>query len=87
MEMHLSYSTAMHLVNQTGRMASFRLYVFGLLHIRPKANVEFMFISQPLFERIGMEDKMHTVVLTNIVNGDRKFVDIDYIRWTRTADP
>ncbi|CAE6450072.1 unnamed protein product [Rhizoctonia solani] len=39
----------------------------------------------PLFSRDGMEDTTHTVVLTNIVNGRRPFVDIDYITWTRST--
>lgn len=41
----------------------------------------------PLFVRTGMADTNHTIVLTNIVNGNRPFVDIDYITWTRSSDP
>ena len=40
----------------------------------------------PLFVQTGMADKKHDVVLTNIVNGDRPFVDIDFIIWTRSSD-
>ncbi|QRV82728.1 hypothetical protein RhiJN_10743 [Ceratobasidium sp. AG-Ba] len=40
----------------------------------------------PLFARNGMADGEHTVTLTNIVNGNRPFVDIDYIVWTQKGD-
>ncbi|CAE6437666.1 unnamed protein product [Rhizoctonia solani] len=39
----------------------------------------------PLFSRDGMKDTNHTVVLTNIINGRRPFVDIDFITWTRST--
>ncbi|CAE6542126.1 unnamed protein product [Rhizoctonia solani] len=39
----------------------------------------------PLFARDGMEDTTHTVVLTNLGNGSRPYVDIDYIIWTRST--
>lgn len=38
-----------------------------------------------LFERTGMEDAEHTLVLTNVVNGNRSVVDIDFIRFTRST--
>ncbi|KAF8598676.1 hypothetical protein BDV93DRAFT_609693 [Ceratobasidium sp. AG-I] len=40
----------------------------------------------PLYSKAGLKDGTHKVTLTNIVNGDRPYVDIDFIIWTRKSD-
>ncbi|KAG8702612.1 hypothetical protein FRC08_003385 [Ceratobasidium sp. 394] len=41
----------------------------------------------PLFKREGLEDRQHTVTLTNIVQApDLRYVDIDFVIWTRNED-
>ncbi|KAJ1300306.1 hypothetical protein OPQ81_005128 [Rhizoctonia solani] len=42
----------------------------------------------PIFSRTGLEDRLHTVTLTNDngSDGNRPFVDIDFITWTSNDD-
>lgn len=40
----------------------------------------------PIFSRIGLSNNVHNVTLTNFVNGDRPYVDIDFITWTRESN-